>query len=351
MAAQGDCGQPVSTGSAPKASDALYVLRAAVGGVSCTLGVCDVNGSKSITAADALVTLKVAVGQNVALKCPTGFAGGSFNCDFTSDNSSVLFHTAFGGESEPLPLTGRISIDCGAPGGNGEAECRCDLVQADPVPISPPSNLVACVGPIAGCGSGTIDCDGNAPRDADVVADHNIGSCTSDANCGQKCSTYCSGLSMTQTRSACEGFCENEATQCTLDDDCQSDDCPGTESHGSICQCHCVDRGSQPSSPGSLHCEVGLRIWLESSAPCGDEAVVTRLAEGCVVSTTGQAQATIKNVSNTADTNLVIDPFTGSSLSCDALAGGTQGLNLVGLGVLFDSGLDDLTGEFKLQCE
>jgi hypothetical protein len=64
-----DCAQPVSTGDAPTASDALAVLRAAVGTTECKLCVCDVDASGSIAATDALIALKKAIQQPVALNC------------------------------------------------------------------------------------------------------------------------------------------------------------------------------------------------------------------------------------------------------------------------------------------
>lgn len=63
------CARPVTTGAEPKASDALAVLRAAVGQTPCARCICDVDGSRSIVATDALLTLKRAVGQSVALAC------------------------------------------------------------------------------------------------------------------------------------------------------------------------------------------------------------------------------------------------------------------------------------------
>jgi len=69
------CGQPGNpTGTAPLARDALFVLRVAVGGATCDVRVCDVNNDVNnaggITAADALLVLKKAVGQHVTLTCP-----------------------------------------------------------------------------------------------------------------------------------------------------------------------------------------------------------------------------------------------------------------------------------------
>ena len=55
------CGDPNSDGKFT-ASDALYVLRAAVGSLSCAASVCDVQGRNGINAADALLLLRIAVG-------------------------------------------------------------------------------------------------------------------------------------------------------------------------------------------------------------------------------------------------------------------------------------------------
>ena len=68
-AANGDCGQPRSTGSLPTATDALFALRTAVGLESCALRICDVDGSCTVSAADALRLLKVSVGTALALDC------------------------------------------------------------------------------------------------------------------------------------------------------------------------------------------------------------------------------------------------------------------------------------------
>jgi len=65
----GDCGQPVTVGTAPAASDALYVLRAAVGIATCSPSVCDTDGSCTVTAADALRLLGFVTGQDYPLSC------------------------------------------------------------------------------------------------------------------------------------------------------------------------------------------------------------------------------------------------------------------------------------------
>lgn len=52
------------------AGDALVVLKTAVGSSKCDACICDANDSESITASDALLVLKKAVGQEVTLDCP-----------------------------------------------------------------------------------------------------------------------------------------------------------------------------------------------------------------------------------------------------------------------------------------
>jgi dipeptidyl aminopeptidase/acylaminoacyl peptidase len=64
------CGDAVADGTT-KASDALYILRAAVGTpLCCPLVRCDTDSSNNLVASDALRVLRHAVGQNVDLDCP-----------------------------------------------------------------------------------------------------------------------------------------------------------------------------------------------------------------------------------------------------------------------------------------
>ena len=65
------CAQPLSTGPAPIATDCLFILRAAVGLATCDPAcVCAPKGALPVSATDALICLKKAVGQAVALNCP-----------------------------------------------------------------------------------------------------------------------------------------------------------------------------------------------------------------------------------------------------------------------------------------
>ena len=77
LAPVGACGDPVDPptviGELPavvNATDALFTLRTAVSLESCSLCVCDLDDSGSVTASDALALLLIAVGQPGSLDCP-----------------------------------------------------------------------------------------------------------------------------------------------------------------------------------------------------------------------------------------------------------------------------------------
>jgi len=71
-AGRGDCGQPITTGTDPTATDALFTLQAAVGLQLCDLSQCDVDASCSLSATDALRLLQFAVGAAISLDCGCG---------------------------------------------------------------------------------------------------------------------------------------------------------------------------------------------------------------------------------------------------------------------------------------
>jgi hypothetical protein len=58
-----------SRAAAITASDALFILKTAVGLETCLACVCDVDGGGTVTASDALIALRVAVGQAIPLSC------------------------------------------------------------------------------------------------------------------------------------------------------------------------------------------------------------------------------------------------------------------------------------------
>lgn len=63
------CADPDDSGSTT-ASDALFVLQAAVGQHGCDACLCDIDGSGTATSTDALRVLQLAVGQSVTPACP-----------------------------------------------------------------------------------------------------------------------------------------------------------------------------------------------------------------------------------------------------------------------------------------
>lgn len=71
LAARYDCSQPVTNGPVPTASDCLFILKVAVDAEVCTPEcICAPKGSLPTTAADALLCLRFAVGQDVEITCP-----------------------------------------------------------------------------------------------------------------------------------------------------------------------------------------------------------------------------------------------------------------------------------------
>ena len=95
LAALGDCGQPVSTGAGPLASDALFTLRASVLLERCRPPVCDADGNCVVSTSDALRILQKAVGEDVILNC-------GMQCQATT-TSSTSSTSMFG--STTLPPT------------------------------------------------------------------------------------------------------------------------------------------------------------------------------------------------------------------------------------------------------
>jgi hypothetical protein len=65
------CGDAICDGGEPKVSDALAVLRRALGTYECPLRICDVNHDAQVTAADSLKVLRRAVSLRSVLLCST----------------------------------------------------------------------------------------------------------------------------------------------------------------------------------------------------------------------------------------------------------------------------------------
>ena len=182
FAAQGDCSQPVSSGTNPTASDCLFILKAAVGAVQCTLGtppgcVCKPTGGDRLVATDALLCLKKAVGQGVTLNCPCGgpkcssgklvsVAGTKLDSGWNGiahdtdliEGASVTFEVVRRCSNDSSVC--KIDTDCTG-GATCDLTCDCDSQNDTVCEISGPTHEQRCLVSLALCNS-NADCAGAA---------------------------------------------------------------------------------------------------------------------------------------------------------------------------------------------
>ncbi len=181
-ASAGQCGQPVSQTEGPGAADSLAILQEAVGGATACDAkpcICDVNGSGKVSAIDALITLKKAVGQDVALVCscpPIDYLGCS-SVEATILPGSML-DLGWTGLSHDLPLAAGFKLqfdvvsrcsndqsiceknaDCPA---NGTCKRTCDCVDDTTCELAGPVGPKRCRTTLAECTS-NADCAAGVP--------------------------------------------------------------------------------------------------------------------------------------------------------------------------------------------
>jgi len=99
------------------ATDALYILNAAVGLQSCTLLICDVTGDFRIRASDALRALQFAVGLPVLLECPdvsVTCGNGFLETKETCDDGDTEF------ENGDFCNSACLLVDCGDTDDSGD---------------------------------------------------------------------------------------------------------------------------------------------------------------------------------------------------------------------------------------
>ncbi len=171
LAEKGDCGQPSSTGAGPKASDAQTILKDAVGqATDCDAKqcICDVNNSGGTNTTDALLTLKKAVGQDVALtcNCPPGGpactsgrlttqAGSDLDSGWTgiAHNSDVIIGAS---------ITARVKRECSVSTdveceqdadcpGSETCEPTCDCINDKSCEITGPTGPKKCINNLNPC--------------------------------------------------------------------------------------------------------------------------------------------------------------------------------------------------------
>ncbi|MBX3026535.1 hypothetical protein KF840_16645 [bacterium] len=261
-----------------------------------------------------------------------------------------------------LPATGTFEIDCGAPGADGTAECFCTLQQFDPVII--PSIGDVCVNPASGCEAGSIDCDGGTALDVDLNANHNIGTCTSNADCAESCDAHCASLGAGFARQnyGCEGYCQGgsaDEMECNRDSECPGGQCPGGEPVAHFDTCNCVCSGTRigdASAAGGLSCNLGTQINVElpTNGVCGDPATI-QLAPVCGAVSSETSTGVIIRANNSPTATLPAtgpESVNGAPVSCESFkAGNITGLKLVGQLGFFDSTLGDIRSRNTFVCQ
>ncbi len=262
--------------------------------------------------------------------------------------------------------SGEVEIDCAATNPTtGVSLCGCEVVEFDAINLLGIGDV--CIAPAGPCDSAPYDCDGGSPLRTDLYADHNIGTCGSNAACSTTCDTFCSGLgtNFVQLDATCEGFCiagPNAEGACTEDSQCPDSSCPGKEPaqagpHAGVCNCSCLAQEIGPSSPaGTLTCNLGLQITVERDQDqvCGNEPPSITLAPLCAGLTSTRADGVLEHVNNQTGNNKDIGPHnvTGVGLSCTTFAGGSvSGLDLVGYLPFYDSSLNDIFVETEFICQ
>ena len=296
---------------------------------------------------------------------PTAMPLGKQVCTLNSpaDKSAslLLLQTA----ALPLSLvpTGTFSIDCGAPGADGTAACACELIAFDAVVI--PAIGDVCVNSAAGCDPGKIDCDGGTPLDVTLNANHNIGTCNNNVECGSLCDAHCAelGAGFVRQTFGCEGFCQGgdkEDMECTRDTECTGGQCVGGEPvvHFNTCNCVCSGTGQgSAGGAGSLACNLGTQINVElpSTGACGDQPATIHLSPVCGAVSAETSTGVVTNANNTAGATIpaagpsVVD---GADVSCNNFkAGNITGLKLVGQLGFFDSTLGDIRSGNTFVCQ
>jgi hypothetical protein len=221
-----------------------------------------------------------------------------------------------------------------------------------------------CVNPAGPCPAGKIDCDGGAPLDTDVVADHNIGACTSNAGCLASCGTVCSGIGAVYSPllTGCEGYCQGGANNelvCTRDTDCPGGSCVGGEPVGHVgtCNCVCAAGGIGAAAvPGGLGCNLGVQIDVElpSDGDCLDPDTI-KLPALCGPVTTQTSVGVLRDANNTAAKTIPsggASSVSGTAISCATLSSSTTtNMNVVGALGFFDSTLGDIFARLAFTCQ
>jgi hypothetical protein len=318
------------------------------------------TGTATRTVTNTATATRTATDTPTATPTPTPLNIGAHSCVLNPAGSSIALTT----QALPLnfPANGTLNFSCGTVAPDGTASCSCNVVSFAPIVI--PAIGDVCVNPAGPCPAGKIDCDGGTPVGVDVVSDHNIGACTSNADCTAQCTSTCSGMGATYSPllTGCEGYCQggsNDEAVCTRDTDCPGGSCVGGEpvAHGHICNCVCSGTGvNGASSAGGLGCNLGVQINVElpSNGTCGDPPTII-LPSLCGPITTQTSTGILTDANNTAAKTIPsggVSTVNGSNISCATMASSTTtGMKVVGALGFFDSTLGDIFARLTFTCQ
>lgn len=302
--------------------------------------------------------------------CGCEVPAGVHRCTFNGAVDNSALQLCFLGSPciAPNDTSGAVDVVCDplSEDVNGKRDCQCTLRQFDPVPI--PGAGFACIDPVAGCPDGELECDGGNALNIEAEANHQIGLCTSNADCDTQCGTFCSGMGKTVYHAGCESYCQGGVNEDLL---CQCDvlgaltchpsstlDCPGSSCEGkdnetdNDCHCTCIDEAVPPASgAGQIACKLGVAIRVESSLPCDNTGVIARLAPQCAPFTSGTASNVVIDLNEFGAT---YGPFseTGTDGTCAAFDTSVMtGYELVSVLAFYDSTLGDLVSRLTVDCQ
>lgn len=349
----------------------LAALGFAAGRANAQACIGDCNGDGSVAVNELVLGINIASGLQGTEACPafgadpgisdlvTAVGNGLDGCPFCSlfGASSVLLSTQLG-DIGPLPMRGDIVMDCDAGGGDRACTCNIDTL----APIQVVGVGFVCISPAPGCPDGVQSCGGGAMRNIDLVADHNIGECTGNEDCNTQCEAYCAGLGKVPTLSnrGCEGFCNEDNLPCETDLQCAQRDggsCIGPDNvpFGNICECQCLDVATGAAGPpGTFSCQLGSRLVVEITAPCGDGDVLINVGTSCIPLTSQRTDGIIVNANNVPGNELfpATPPTEGTPLACSAFDSGTvSGLKMRGSVVFFGSAIGDILTTVAAECQ
>ncbi len=312
----------------------------------------------------------IATADGLAMDCDAfDDDSANFSCagpvDLGTHSCTLGAGSTLNATTQGLPLllhpSAILSIACGTTAADGTAPCTCsiDTFAAQVIPAIGD----VCFNPYAGCPAGEIDCNGGSALDTQFAADHDLGTCSGQADCQATCDTFCGGLGLARSASGCEGFCQgggNDGAACTADSDCPAGDCTGEAAfHGNTCNCACSGSGlGGAGGAGDLACNLGMQVNVElpSNGICGDGATGYSLPPVCSAMTTTTAVGQLNDANRTTGKTLPPVGFggtlTGAGIDCTSLAASsTSGLTLVGHIAWFDTTFGDFFSANTFVCQ